>query len=68
MDNKDWGGIASALAGMVLKTLAMGAASMVAEAVMTKLLPGQSLQKAWNKAPAQIPETNEVPEVPNDVN
>lgn len=67
--NKDWSGIASALAGMILKTLAMGVASMAAGAVMTKLLPGQSLQEAWNnKAPAQIPETNEVPEVPDDVN
>lgn len=67
MENKDWGGIASALAGMVLKTLAMGAASMVAGAAMTKLLPGKSLQEAWDKAPAQIPES-EAPEVPNDVN
>lgn len=68
MGNKDWGGIASALAGMILKTLAMGVASMAAGDVMTKLLPGQSLQEAWGKAPAQIPETNEVPEVPDNVN
>ena len=57
--NKDWGQIAFSVSAMILKTLAAGAASMAAGAVMTKLLPAPSIQEAWNGTggePAQIPD------------